>query len=155
MPLRNTYKSSFLSHSNSQTLNHSLHHTNASSLENSVNLYIEKIESKKKKLFGLGDLHRVASRDNSLFRTRLLDHKKEASSTVVGLEQVKVKNLNKKIEKMMINCNETLAFNERLRQDINKMRMSKNNMRLLDRGITDEIMKKEAKLEKNLAWIEK
>ena len=101
--------------------------TQLETLQREVDNYTRKLQQQKRKFFGIQDNLKTVTEEYDKEKSKLNELKKENSKANNVMLQAKVKNLEANLDKAISTFNDTVANNNKLKNEIDMLRREKKN----------------------------
>jgi chromosome segregation ATPase len=128
--------------------------TQLETLQREVDNYTRKLEQEKRKFFSIQDYLKNTTEEYDKEKGKLNELKKENSKAHNVMLQAKVKNLEANLDKAISTFNDTVAHNNKLKNDIDMLRREKKNYIEMLGSLEQQIQKYEEESQNKLVMIE-
>lgn len=121
----------------------SLHETQAESIQREIDNYTAKLEQQKRKFFSIQDTYKETLKEYDQYKQTLQESKRLSQTSDSTMSQAKAKTLKGNFDKMRVAYDETIAYNYKLKAEIDKLRRDKKLLMNMQNTYVEDIEKKE------------
>ena len=127
--------------------------TQLETLQREVDNYTRKLQQQKRKFFGIQDNLKTVTEEYDKEKSKLNELKKENSKANNVMLQAKVKNLEANLDKAISTFNDTVANNNKLKNEIDMLRREKKNYLEMLSSLEEQISRYENESQQKLIAI--